>query len=144
MAKTRFPDRVSCADAARAFGVSRQAVAQWKGAPKNEDGTYHLPKLIAWRVEQVRLQLVDADLQGDSPALERLREAKADLAELDLAQRQQQVVLVEDMREQVRHAFVAFKRHGETLRRLAPDLAPDFIKCIEDARAKLGMKNGRA
>ena len=79
------------------FGISSRAFRDRRGVPRNEDGSYNARSVIQWHVEQ--LQPVDAEpmLSGpDSPALERFREARAKLAELELSVRRGQLVDLEE------------------------------------------------
>lgn len=75
------------AETATAFGVSRQSIHQWtrRGCPRNADGTLPLAELIAWRIEDiVRQRGVETP---ERSADHRIRQARAETAEMDLAQR---------------------------------------------------------
>lgn len=52
---------------------------------------------------------------GDSPSLERWRASRADLAELDLAERQGELVKIADLEPQLMAAMQLVKRAGERL-----------------------------
>lgn len=137
----KISDIDSCSQGAiaRVFAVRRQAVAQWRGCPRNDDDTYSLPAVVAWKLG---LAAADSEMgDGDSPALERFRAAKADLAELDREQRIGNLC----RRETVREALVAF---GQTLRvacdvlvrRYGNDAADILAHALDDAaRAAQGI-----
>ena len=130
---TSIPNIERCSQGALAyvFGISRQAVAQWKGVPRNADGSYSLPAVVAWKMSNLA---ADADLgSGDSPQLERYRAAKAGLAELELHERLKSLV----SRSQVRECILAFAQQirnvGEHLtRRFGNDAADMLIRGVDD------------
>jgi hypothetical protein len=65
-------------------------------APRNSDGSYDAKALVVW-VQQRSTS--DPLLVGDSPNLERYRAAKADLAEMDAAERRGQLVEMATLQE---------------------------------------------
>ena len=72
--------------------------AAWRGAPRNQDGSYDARALIAWRLERdIENSESDPLMAGsNSPALERFRSARADREELELAVRREQLIDVEE------------------------------------------------
>ena len=61
------------------------------GLPRNPDKTFSLPKVIDWLCAREREGLRD-DADQNSPALERFRMARAELAEIELEERRGQVM----------------------------------------------------
>lgn len=115
------------ADVAAFFDVSIDTVKDWKakGMP-GDTGRYSLATILRWlRSEgpwRARPRLDDDPLLAadvDSPGLERYRLAKAELAELDAAERRKQVVSVERLR-------ALFLRWGPQLRSLGERLQKRF------------------
>lgn len=86
--------RASQGEAASVFGVARQTFAAWD-CPRNDDKTYSIPDVIRWRTDR------EAELGGggNSPALERYRLAKAEQAEIELAQAKRELVSMADFRQ---------------------------------------------
>ena len=79
---------LSQTDVGRFFGLSRQAVAQWSGCPKNGDGTYDLQAVIQWRESEHANKLAlakDSKATEKTATRERLNKAKACREELALA-----------------------------------------------------------
>ena len=79
------------------FGVSPRTIRDRQEAPRNSDGTYNAQAVVSWHLEQ--LKPIDGDSMlsgGDSPALERFRNARADREELELAARREHLVDVDD------------------------------------------------
>jgi phage terminase Nu1 subunit (DNA packaging protein) len=99
--RERAYERMSATEVARLWGVTKQAVGLWhskEGCPRNEDATYNLTEVIAWR--EVRAAKIPMDQVGaDSPALERLRAAKAEQEELKLATIKGQLIPAEQVEE---------------------------------------------
>ncbi|KKN53095.1 hypothetical protein LCGC14_0606070 [marine sediment metagenome] len=87
--------------AAWLFGIDARTMrtAAWKDAPRNKDGkTYNAQALVVWRRE-VEAEAAGTDplsAGGDSPALERFRNARADREELELSVRREQLVNVDE------------------------------------------------
>ena len=59
------------------------------GLPRNSDKTFSLPKVVDWLCAREREGLRD-DVDQNSPALERFRMARAELAEIELEERRGQ------------------------------------------------------
>lgn len=80
-------DRVSGAKAAVFFGVSPQAILKWvrRGAPRNPDRTYSMPKLVQWRCAYLA-DAIEAAREADDETTElaALRRVKKEMAQLDL------------------------------------------------------------
>lgn len=92
--------------------------------PRNEDGSYDARELLLWKVEQTQVaELEDVDV--DSPGLERYRLAKAQLAELELAERRGQVVKVDAAKD-------VLTRWADVLRRLAATMKQQFGREAEE------------
>ena len=87
--KTPRTRTTSVPELAAFAGVSRHTIYEWAklpGYPKADDGSVDLWALAEWRIKYTSGRDEDLDLNGfDSPNLERLRAAKADRAELELA-----------------------------------------------------------
>jgi phage terminase Nu1 subunit (DNA packaging protein) len=82
---------------AGALARTRQTIHLWvrQGLPRNPDKSFSLPAVISWLVERERDALADQGSPNDSPQLERWRAARAELAELELALRKDQLVTVD-------------------------------------------------
>lgn len=125
------------ADVSQFFGVSIDTVKAWakRGMP-GKPNAYRLDLIAQWlRTEGPWRQHIKVDDPlladgADSPGLERYRLAKAALAELDLAERQHQLVSVERLREQLLRWAVILKRLGQ---RVQKRWGPDAHRAIEDA-----------
>ncbi len=74
---------LSVNDASKAFGMSRQTLHAWKtkGAPANTDGSFHLPALVKWRINQVMLDAGPA-AGGESETAGGYRKMKTKLLEV--------------------------------------------------------------
>lgn len=105
------------------FGVAERTVGTWKntrGMPVEPDSTYDLEKIGKWKREREARRLVPDDdplmVEGESPALERYREARAKLAELELAKKKGEVIEVEIMRPGLDRLVASFRSLGGKLR----------------------------
>jgi len=101
-------------EAAKLFNVSAKTIRTWStehDAPRNDDGSYDLIALISWRLEleAARSEAVNGSTISDE--LERWRAARRRLAELDLAERQRQVIPASEVVADVGAAVEIFKRH---------------------------------
>ena len=74
---------LSVNDTSKAFGMSRQTLHAWKtkGAPCNADGSFHLPALVRWRINQVMLDAGPA-AGGESETAGGYRKMKTRLLEV--------------------------------------------------------------
>jgi len=84
---------------AESIGKSRQTIHNWlaEGLPRNPDKTFSLPDVISWLLDRETALLPPAGQGCDSPALERYRQARAELAELDLAQKRGELISIADV-----------------------------------------------
>lgn len=85
---------------AKIFGVHPTTVSRWKnnGCPCNPDSTYSSKAVHKWLLDQATMDMPKADQGGgDSPALERYREARAAMAELDLKVKEGDLIAKEDV-----------------------------------------------
>lgn len=121
----------SQADVASFFGVSLHTVHTWrkmspplpgKGGSNNRLGAYDLKACFDWyilhgpgrrkgRVSDEYDAMMDVDV--DTPSLERWRLARAQAAELDLAERLGQIVSVQLFQEVMQAAFVPLRMFAE-------------------------------
>jgi len=88
-----------------ALGVNRNTVQTWTGKPDfpgGSRGPWRLDAVVPWIMgRQLRRAPVDDPLLDgpDSPALERYRAARASLSEIELQQRQRQLINVDEFCE---------------------------------------------
>jgi phage terminase Nu1 subunit (DNA packaging protein) len=133
------------ADVARFFGVSVDTVKNWakQGMP-GKSPAYPLDDIAQWLRRDgpwqphARHRGVDDELEDEaevSEGLERYRLAKAALAELELAERQHQLVSVERIREGLLRWSVILKRAGERLRKR---FGTDAHRVVTEALAECG------
>ncbi len=118
--------RMTATQMGRVFGISRQAFSVWRECPRNTDGTWSLPEVVAWKLRRVQEELeLEADGSGaDSPALERYRAARADRAELEVLEKRNALVSRTDVEARwgrvLAHIVQAFDGLGKVI---APRLA---------------------
>ena len=118
--------RLNGAEVAELYGVTREAVRQWHvkgGCPRNEDKTFDLAAVIAWR--EARLEADVADLAGsDNPELQRWRAARADMAEMERDLRRGLLIKREAVEANEQQQVAAVRKALLALpKRLAPKLA---------------------
>lgn len=118
----RFLSKVIPADAVRGEGKGleyhgKSIIVAW--AIRHYAGT--APSVHAGNLADEML------VEGDSPALERYRNARAALSELDLAERRGVVVHVDRFREHLVRAFRLIRRAGESLQRKFGNEASDIL-----------------
>lgn len=115
------------ADVAVVYAVSLDTVKSWakQGMP-GEPGAYELPAISAWLRgkgpwrQHAKIESDDPLLSdGDSPGLERYRLAKAELAELELAERKKSLI----ERGKVR---IVFSRLAAVLKRMGEEIGIEF------------------
>lgn len=88
----------SKADMARRLGINKNTATTWAGLPGfpgGASGPWLLPDIIRWLISRTnaRPESDDPAMSGpDSPALERYRLAKAELSELELAEKRKQLL----------------------------------------------------
>jgi hypothetical protein len=156
------------ADVAEFFGVSLHTVNSWrkmatplpgKGGSNNRPGEYDLKACFDWyilhgpgrrrgRVSDEYDPLMDVD--DNTPALERWRLARAQAAELDLAERHGQIVSVELFQEAMQAAFGPLRRfaeqqiieHGNGTANAWTEAVEQFTKGVESVIGKPGDGSG--
>ena len=111
-------------EVAEALGVSLASVAAWarQGMP-GVPGKYPIPKIVQWlRNEGPWRPKAKSDddgdpllAEGDSPALERYRNAKAELAEIDVAERKKILVSIDKLKPVFLRWATTIRRCGEWL-----------------------------
>lgn len=104
---------------ARFFSVSERTISYWlaEGCP-GERGRYPLPEMVEWAKANKWFKSSDPMLAGgDSDNLERYRGLKADLAEMDLQERRQQMVNLDAIKPAFIGALGHIKNAGEKLDR---------------------------
>lgn len=127
----------SAEEAAAVLGISSRQFKSYlprgcPGSPKN----YPMSDIIAWCKEHVWKAKPGLVLTGedaalaegvDSPSLERWRAARADMAELDLHQRQQELVALSDVHELFVLTAQVYRDAGDQLVRQFGNAAGDII-----------------
>jgi hypothetical protein len=106
-------------------------------APRNTDGTYNAAALASW-LRNGAVQSDDPLLAGsDSPNLERYRAAKADLAEMEAAERRWQLIDADQLAEWWTTEIASpIRRATDTLlARFGTDAAELITKAISKAEA---------
>jgi hypothetical protein len=117
--------RLTAGDVGWVFGVTSKAVGFWQkaGCPRNADGTYNLPEVAAWKVAR-ELSNAAVPIFESGSAMERQREAKARMIELDLEERQGRSIPLEDHKAEVIRVASIFRSSVVTMpAMLAPRLA---------------------
>lgn len=131
------------ADVAEHFGVHERTVAGWiaAGAP-GSPGRYDLDAIAAWR-DARRGKGDDPELAGPASAgLERYRQARAAIAELELARLRRQLVPREEVHAVLDQVATTLRRAGEILARHHGDEARQVLEdAIDDARRLLEQIN---
>lgn len=118
-------------------GVSVRTLKDWlaKGCP-GEPGRYVVPEIVTWAKASVwaRPEPIDGDPLlaegGDSPALEEYRRAKAALARLDLAEREKQLVRIDDVVQPLIEAAAVVRSAGE---RIGREYGPEAQEIVNEA-----------
>lgn len=123
--------------AAVCVGVDRRTLTTWinKGCPGKADGCWPVSRMLEWeRSRKSITDPIDGDpllgADGDSPALEEYRRAKAALARLDLAEREKQLVRVEDVVGPLMEAAAVVRAAGE---RIGREYGPEAQEVINEA-----------
>lgn len=125
------------------FGHSLDTVKNWskQGMP-GQRGSWRLDLIAQWlrtdgpwkRWDKATEDPLLAD--GDSPALERYRLAKAKHAELDLENRKGELIEVEKARDIFARWAVLIRRMGERLsKRFGPDAAATVNETLSECRS---------
>lgn len=115
-------------DVARIIGCDQSTVSRWKSQPDfppvAADGTFELFAVLSLYIRRQVLAEQQAELMPelsgpvDSEALERYRAARAGLAEIELAQRRGEVILLNDFEEVVQAIFGPYRSLAEFVKRL--------------------------
>lgn len=138
-------------DVAAFFAVALDTVKGWaKAGMPGKASAYDLREIVQWLRKsgpwQPRGKIADAvgdDILleggvGNSPALEKLRAAKAALAELDLQERRGTLISVEKSKEIGERWASKIKRMGERLgKRYGRDATADVNDTLEECRRDL-------
>ncbi len=131
-AMRRIPQVLVC----EILNSQRKLLRDWteKGAPRNEDGTYDLGSIVAWRLDQLA-GIEKAEVT--SPALERMRLARAEMAEMDRAERVGDLVSTDEVQRGRLERVAAVTRMMDSMSRRLPPLlvsldAPGIQAMIED------------
>lgn len=151
------------ADIAGFFGVSTHTVDAWRRtAPVALPGTrgaYDLKACFDWwlihgpgrrgkgRPPKGAGDEYDPlmDVQDDTPALERWRLARAQSAELDLAERQHQIVSVESFQRMVDAAFVPLRRFAEEqIKEYGNGAADAWMEAVDEFRQEIESVIGQS
>lgn len=131
---------------ASCFGVTTRTVREWKerGCPL-ETGRYDIAAVSDWRDKTLRRppDPIDADpllgSDGDSPALEEYRRAKAALARLELAEREGKLVPVDELHGLLTEGAAVLRRAGETLsRRFGNEALQVLNEALAEAEGLIG------
>lgn len=135
-------------DVARIVGCDQSTVARWKSQPGfplvADDGTFELFAVLNWHIRRQVATEQQAELMPelsgpvDSEALERYRAARAGLAEIELAQRRGEVILLNDFEEVVQAIFGPLRSLAEFVKRLEnTELLDRLNECNQQVLAGL-------
>lgn len=122
----------SQSEAAMVLGISSRMLQEYckRGCP-GDRGDYPIPPMIEWlrkHVWQVRQVAPDEDLgEGDSPALERFRLARAQQEEIKLEGMRGDFIAKEDAKTMLMEIAAIYKSANETLVREFGNAAGDVI-----------------
>lgn len=135
-AERRVVSAISQQIAAEVLGFrSPSSLRNMHKAPRLPDGRYDLRDLVPWIVDQNRTAAGDELLTApaDSPALERYRLARAQGAELDLAERVGTLMSVDRFRRVTNMLAAAYRGLGERLaKQYGGDVATQFSETIDE------------
>ena len=144
-----IPDWTRCTQTqlAGAFGISTQAIRKWSDPPRNKEGSYSLPDVIAWWRERYEAQLGAEDRPSDSAAIEAYRAERARGEKRRNDEAEGLLVSAVDMSRELaeitnvmRQGFEGIekthgKRVGLALRRMIDKAEKAWQKMIEGRRA---------
>jgi len=123
-----IPDtsRLRAFDVARLWNLSSCAITKWQkaGCPRNDDGTYSLSSVIAWRESSIKkdVGINEAD-SASTPQMERKRRIEADRLQIKLNKELGLVIDAAAEQEKDVAKVRALKRgFGLLVRRLGPML----------------------
>lgn len=144
---------------AEVYRISPISISKWASvaplAIHRMEGRKRLwlwPAVAAWRrntdiedrLRKTPLGEDEALLAGDgsdSPALERLRQAKAEREELKLAQDRKDLVLVADIKQSLAASGATFRRRIEAIARTYPHVADAVTDALQDTLNELREQN---
>lgn len=134
MKKTNEFENLTRRQMAKILGKSERTLGNWlqDGCPRKKNGKYSAPEVIGWLMDRESAAMGAGAV--DSPALERYRLARAEMAELDLQERSEKLVPYDEVirgwcarQRMVRDSFLTWSN------RLPPLLAG--LDHLEIARA---------
>jgi hypothetical protein len=151
------PGWATIADASRFFGWStqnlRSAYLPHLGTDDIRQGRPALVRVAALTEIVVERRLAERTRStapgdpllsgGDSPGLERYRLAKAQHAELDLAERRGQVIDVGKCRDVLGRWAALLRRAGERVGKLHPDAGKALSEALDECRGVVSGLNDR-
>lgn len=143
VAKTRL-------ELAKALGRSERMVASYlaEGMP-GIPGHYVVEDCAAWLQarEDRRKAPIDEDIgdgDGDSPALERYRLARAKQEELKLAKLQRELIEADAVTDWLQRFSVLMRGFGEKVNKVCPELSADLEGVLDQASEMLdGVASGQ-
>lgn len=105
--------------------------------PRNGDGTYSAQAVSTWRADRAAAT-AGADLPtGDSPNLERYRAAKADLAEMEAAERRGQLIPSDRNRAFMGRVAAILRQAGDVIRTFSPEAHQVLDEALADAENEI-------
>lgn len=138
-------------DLANFAGVSRNTIYKWQrlpGYPQASDGSVCKWELCEWYLRRSMIQdpvSDEDDLEPGtaSPALERFRSARADLAELELQQKRKELVPRDDIRLFILRVAGLFRGWLDRLQRQhGDDVYQTGVDLLGDIEAKTAREFG--
>ncbi len=122
-------------------GVSRNTIYEWAkldGYPRAPDGSVAKWDLCEWYCNRlVSPETDDEPGSGDSPALERLRAARASQEEIKLAAMREQFIDREWMHSRLMEIASLLRQCGEQLQR---EYGPDALQILDDSMTEIEAK----
>lgn len=129
--QTEIMERLSQAPAAWLLGTTARSLRDLADCPRNPDGSYNGAELVKWDRRRVAPDTDPMLAGGSSPALEKYREHRAGIAELELNERRGRLVDIDAFNEWWESEVASpIRRSIETLQRKH---GPDAAKIIEKA-----------
>jgi hypothetical protein len=136
---------------ARVLGINRGTVASWTNAgdfPGGPNGPWFLPQVIRWLLDRTKYRNPPTDPLLDGPsdgsdALERYRDARAAIAELDLLERQKSLVDREATRAGLLKIAMVLRRAGTRLQSIHGATAAEiFHHALDEAKVMIDREFG--
>ena len=123
----------------RAIGCHRTTVYQRlkEGLPRNKDGSFDLPKVIRWLIEREKQAVIEehgVNGSHESPGLERFREARAAIAELNLKVRTGELVPADQLERDLARRVMVFK---SDLQNFAYSKSPEICRLVDGDETKI-------